>query len=75
MLHFATPTHTVRERQRESKGGEKTEKSMSRKGVVRWYGNGRVTGDLEQVHENKGIKGEAGSIKQTNEGVGETIKT
>ncbi len=48
---------------------------MSRKGVVRWYGNGRETGDLEQVHENKGIKGEAGSIRQTNEGVGETIKT
>lgn len=37
--------------------------------------NGRETVDLELVHEKDGIQGEAGSTRQTNEGVGETIKT
>ncbi len=36
--------------------------------------NGKETVDLEHVHENEGIKGEAGAIRQTNEGVRETIK-
>lgn len=34
----------------------------------------RETVDLEHVHEKEEIKGEASGIRQTNEGVGETIK-